>query len=469
MKKTAKLMSLFLALFMLLSLFALPVKAEGENKDKEEAKLPEPIKVDYEKDFQGKTLVVAGLDGGYGVEGWNKVIAKFEELTGAKVEATFEKNIAEVLRPQIQSGSGPDLIYMSVGGEGGLTETMIKEKMIMPIEDVLAYVLPGEDKMVCEKLIPGFTDTYITNPYDDGLTYLAPLFYSPCGLYYNKANFGEGKYELPADFDAFFALGDKAKEDGIALFTYPTAGYFDGFSFALLDEIGGPEFFNKLMNYDVDAWKSEDATKFFDLVAKLKDYLEPNTVSQANGELFTKNQQAVIDNKALFIPNGNWLPGEMKDAPKPEGFEWGFMALPAVEKDGDRYSYTFFEQCFIPKDAAEPELAKAFMAYLYSDEAVQLFLDNGGAVQPVLGAEQLIKDDQLKKDTFSIYADGAKAAMGGFAAAPPVEGVSMSEALFNAIDSVMTGDKTVEEWQNGVVDAAQKLHDAIQKEAETKE
>ncbi len=462
MKNCVKLTSVILALLLLFSVSVLPVKAEDE---KAEDKLPEPVQVDYENAFKGKKLYVAGLDGGYGTDGWKAVISKFEELTGAEVEAVFEKNIAEVVRPQIQSGSGPDVIYMSIGGEGALTDTMIKEKMIMPIEDVLARVVPGEDKMVCEKLIPGFTDTFYTNPYEDGLTYLAPINYSPCGLYYNKANFGEGKLALPETFDELFALKDKAGEKGAAVFTYPTAGYFDAFSFALLSEIGGPDFFNKLMNYDVEAWKSEEAGKYFELVGKLKDVLEPNTVSQANGELFTKNQQAVIDNKALFVPNGNWLPDEMKDAPKPDDFAWGFMPLPAYDKDGDRYSFTYFEQVFIPSEAAEPELAKAFIAFLYSDEAVNLFLEKSGAVMPVLGAEEHI-EDELKKETFSIYANGAKASMGTFAAAPPVEGVSMSDALFNAIDSVMTGDKSVEEWKDGVVDAVTKLREAIEKEAE---
>lgn len=478
MKMFKKWTSLLLTVLMLLALFALPVFAEETTTEaaatdaaSAEEKLPDPIEIDWENAFQGKTLYLAGLDGGNGFAKWEPVIKAFETLTGATVEATFEKNIAEVIRPQIQSGNGPDVIYMSVGGEGGLTETMIKEKMVADLEDVLAYKLPGEDKMVAEKLIPGFTDTFITNPYDDGKTYLAPLFYSPCGLFYNKANFGEGKLALPATWDEFFALKDQAPE-GASLFTYPTAGYFDAFFYALVNEVGGPELFNKMMNFDVEAWQSEEATKAFELIGKLKDVLEPNTVSQANGELFTKNQQAVIDNKALFLPNGTWLPGEMAEAPKTEGFDWGFMSLPAMEKDGDRYAYTYFEQCFIPADAAEADLARAFVAFLYSDEAVKLFAEAkdaegkpAPALQPVLDADQFIaEDDALNKMVYTIYDNGTKAAMGAFAAAPSVEGLDLTSGdgiLFATINSVMNGDKTVEEWQAAVVDGVQKIADAI--------
>ena len=45
--------------------------------------------------------------------------------------------------------------------------------------------VPGESKKVSEKIAGGFTDTSLTNPYGDGKTYLAPMFYSPCGLFYN--------------------------------------------------------------------------------------------------------------------------------------------------------------------------------------------------------------------------------------------------------------------------------------------
>lgn len=45
----------------------------------------------------------------------------------------------------------------------------------------------------------------------------------------------------------------------------------------------------------------------------------------------------VLDNKALFMPNGNWVIGEMEDAPKADGFEWGFTALPAVKEGGESF------------------------------------------------------------------------------------------------------------------------------------
>lgn len=443
MKRT---LSLALALVMLLGLVLTPsfsVAAE-------------------DKPFEGQTLRLAGLDGGYGTDGWKAVIKGFEKMTGATVEATFEKKIYDVIRPEIQAGNAPDIIYNSIGQETGLTETMIKEDMLLDLTDVLDMQVPGEEKTVKDKLIAGFTDTAMTNPYGDGKTYLAPLFYSPTGLFYNKALFGkDGKYELPATMEDFLALGESAKEDGIALFTYPTAGYMDSFIPSLLNEVGGPELYSKLMSYDVDAWK-EEATPMFETLGKILAYIHPSTVANANGDAFTQNQLYIMTNEALFMPNGTWVVDEMSDAKDQaaEGFEWGFMPLPAMEKDGDRYAFTFFEQAFVSKDTEVAELAKTFIAYLYSDEAAKAFIENKGGVQPILGAEEFLKDEDQKL-FYSIYEDGAKAAMGGFQSVESsVEGVSVTDALYQAVDSVANGELSVEDWQAGVVDAVQQIADA---------
>ena len=36
------------------------------------------------------------------------------------------------------------------------------------------------------------------------------------------------------------------------------------------------------------------------------------------------------------MPNGTWIVGEMAEAPRADGFEWGMTALPAVKAGGDQ-------------------------------------------------------------------------------------------------------------------------------------
>ena len=308
--------------------------------------------------YAGTTISVAAIETGYGSQMWQEVTDAFTEETGIQVELTTDKKLEDVIGPSMQGGEYPDVIHLATGREAALTEQFIKGNMITDITDVLSMKVPGEDKLVSEKIAGGFTDTSLTNPYGDGKTYLAPMFYSPCGLFYNAGLLEEKGWDVPTTWDEMWELGDKAKEEGIYLFTYPTTGYFDAFFYALMYAAGGSEFFDKATNYEEGIWETPEAQTCFDIVAKLAEYTNPITPAQANDQDFTQNQQLVLDNKAIFMPNGTWIVGEMADAPRADGFKWGMTALPAVKAGGDSYSYTWFEQAWIPSGAEHDDLIK---------------------------------------------------------------------------------------------------------------
>ena len=75
---------------------------------------------------------------------------------------------------------------------------------------------------------------------------MAPMFYSPTGLFYNASLLKEKGWEVPKTWDEMWALGDKAKAEGISLFTYPTTGYFDTFFYSLLLGWAGLSYLIKL-------------------------------------------------------------------------------------------------------------------------------------------------------------------------------------------------------------------------------
>jgi len=409
---------------------------------------------------EAQVLKVAAFEGGYGAEMWSEVAAAFEAShPGVTVELTVDKKLEDVISPSMKAGDYPDVVHLATGREAALTETLTKENALLPLTDVLEMTVPGEDVKVKDKIVPGFLDTLATNPYGDGVTYYAPMFYSPCGLFYNAGLFKEKGWDVPATWEEMWALGDLAAADGIALFTYPTTGYFDAFTYATLSSAGGSDFFNRCMTYEDGIWESEDAAKVFELIAKLGTYTEATTVANANNDNFTKNQQLILDNKAIFCPNGTWLPGEMADAPRADGFEWCFMAIPAVNAGGAGCSFCWFEQMWIPAAAENQDMAKEFVAYMYSDEAAQIFAKSA-AIQPITGVSDYLEGDN--KLFYSIYDNGATAVMGGFAATAPVEGVNMLDVLCGTVNSIVSGDKTVEEWQAAVEDASDKLRAAME-------
>ena len=406
-----------------------------------------------------KTIKVAAIETAYGAQMWKDVAAAFEAETGIKVELTIDKNLEDVIGPSMQGGTYPDVVHLATGREAGLTEQFIKGQLIADITDVLSMTVPGETKKVSEKIAGGFTETALTNPYGDGKTYLAPMFYSPCGLFYNADLLADKGWEVPTTWEEMWALGDKAKAEGIWLFTYPTTGYYDAFFYALMYTVGGPDFFNKATSYEEGIWDTAEGKEVLDIVAKLATYTNPITPAQANDQDFTQNQQLVLDNKAIFMPNGTWIVGEMAEAPRAEGFKWGMTALPAVTAGGDGYSFTWFEQAWIPAGAKNQDAAKQFVAFLYSDKACEIFAKYN-AIQPVLGIANKLEGDNVM--FYSIYDNGAKAAMGGFAAYKSVAGLgTIQEVFFDPINSLVEGTMTKDQWIDNIKAATDLMRENI--------
>lgn len=436
-----KVMSLTMAGAMALSLGVVPANtahAEGEEQ----------------------TLNVAVVETAYGAQMWHDVCDAFQAANpGVTVNLTIDKKLEDIITPAMKAGDYPDVIMRAVGSESALTETFIKDNNIVDLTDVLSMTVPGEEVTVGDKILPGFTDNSIVNPYGDGKTYLMPMFYGPCGLFYNAGLFAEKGWDVPETWDQMWELGDKAKEEGISLFTYPTTGYFDAFFYAMLHESMGTENFQKALRYEEGIWDLPEATTVFDTIAKLATYTEPTTPANANDNDFQKNQQLILDNKALFMPNGNWVISEMAEAPRADGFEWGFTALPALTEGGERASYTFFEQTWMPKGAVNQDLGKQFIAYLYSDEAAEIFASVGNAIQPIKGMSDKLSDDA--KIYYSIYDTGAVAVMDAFATTDPVEGITVRSTFFDPVNSLVTGDKTEEEWVEQIKSDSNELRAAL--------
>ncbi len=447
MKK--KILALTLALVLALTMLAGCGGTGGQESQAPESsapasQAPESSAPESQAPTADVTLKVAAIETAYGAEMWKEVCDAFTAETGIKVELTCDQNLEDVINPGIQAGEYPDVVHLATGREKALTEQFIKSNDLHELTNVLGMTIPGESGKVSDKIAAGFTDTSATNPYGDGKTYLAPMFYSPCGLFYNAGLFESKGWTVPTTWDEMWELGDKAKAEGISLFTYPTAGYFDTFFPGMFYVVGGPEFFEKATHYEEGVWDTAEGQAFFDILTKLATYTNPKTPAQANNQDFTKNQQMVMDNEALFMPNGTWIVTEMGNYPGADGFKWGMTALPAAKAGGDQYAYNWMEQAWIPAQAEHIAEAEQFVAFLYSDKACDIFAASG-AIQPVLGIADRLEGDNVI--FYSIFDNGAKAATGGFAAYASAPGLgTVQESFMDPFNNVVAGTLSAEQW-----------------------
>lgn len=404
--------------------------------------------------FENKELNIAIFEGGYGPGYWNEVVALFEAAyPGVKVNMQISPVIGDIIRPQIVAGNVPDFLSMNDNDQSGVVASLIKENGLLDITDLFDQPAYGSDKPLRDILIDGILNTTKCSPYGDGKVYLAPFNTSPMGMVYNKTLFAENGWTPPVTWDDFFALGDKAKEKGIALFTYQGIypGYLESTIYPAIASHVGTDGLKKIMHFEEGSLNNPQVLAVLANLQKISTggYLMEGTVALNH----TQSQTDMMNNKALFIPNGLWMEGEMKDAPRAEGFVFGMTPAPVMNAGDQRYIMDSVEQFSIPTDAKNPELAKEFLRFLYTDDSVRLFGKNANGVMAVRGAIELVKEyvSEGTYGMFSVYTDsGAAPLVTGWDALPQGSKVAINNDFFAPITDVMNGSMTVQAWAEEV-------------------
>lgn len=415
-----------------------------------------------EQEGEKKELNIAIFEGGYGKDYWEEVVKKFEgDNPDVKVNMEINPKIGDIIRPKITSGNPPDFIYLGSNNESGIAQALIKDKALEDLSDLFESDDPDGGGKLKDKILPGFLDNNLTSPYGDGKVYLAPLYYGVTGLWYNSEYFKEKGYEAPETWEEFFALGDKAKADGKALYTYQglNPGYNEAVMISSLASVGGQKLVDNVLSYEEGTWKTEEAQKVlgvFNDIAQ-KGYLLDGTVAMNH----TQAQTEFLQGKALFIPNGNWFEGEMKDAIPESGFKFGFMPAPAFNKGDQRYAMSMIEEMYIPKAAKNKDLAKEFLKYQYKNENVKLNAEKSGGVVPIKGGIELAKPylPESNYNCFMVFENGIKPVFQDFKPTPNVE-VKVYDEIYNPIGSLMNKEITVDQWTERIESATAKVREA---------
>ncbi|MDZ4992280.1 carbohydrate ABC transporter substrate-binding protein [Clostridium perfringens] len=395
-----------------------------------------------------KVLEIAVFEGGFGKDYWEACIDAFE-AANPDVEVKMEANpkIGDIIRPKLSSENTPDFIYLSSNDPSGIANALVKDKALVDLTDVFDREDPDNPgQKLKDKILPGFLDTPLTTPYGDGKVFLAPLYYNVTGMWYNKALLKEKGWEVPKTWDEFFALGEKAKAEGIALYTYQgqAPGYNEAIVFPMLASAAGEEAVEKIFNYEEGAWKDANVKKALDVFQKMAD--EDMVLNGTVGMSHTQAQVEFLNGKALFLPCGSWLEGEMKDA-IPEGFEFGFMAPPSFKEGDTPYVTTTIEQMYIPAKSDQIDLAKDFLAFQYTDAMVQKNAEIAKAVVPVKGAVEKAKGslDASGYESYKVVEEGAKPIPLSFK--PTNSKIDFrQDSVFAPIGSIINKELTVDEW-----------------------
>ena len=413
-------------------------------------------------DAPAEELNIAIFEGGYGPAFWHWAVERFEaDNPGVKVNMQISPTIGDMIRPQIVAGNVPDFLNLNDNDQTGVVLALIKDNGLLEITDVFAGPQYDSDAPLREKIIPGFLESAKCAPYGDGKIYLAPGNASPMGLVYNKTLFADNGWSVPVTWADFFALGDLAKAQGISLLTYQGIypGYMESVLFPAIASRIGLEDFAKITSYQPGIWIDPRVIEVLEQFENIctGGYLMPGTVALNH----TQSQTDQMQNKALFIPNGTWMEGEMADVPAADGYAFGLTPPPVMHNGDTRYIMSGVEQFSIPAGAKNPELAKLFLRFLYTDEAIAKYAElNDGAIIATNNALELCKPFVTEGvyGMFGAYNEpDAASLIVGFLALPENSKIIYGDEIFQPLADVMTGNMTALQWAESIDQACQDI------------
>jgi raffinose/stachyose/melibiose transport system substrate-binding protein len=325
-----------IGMVLLIAALALPVFAAGGRTTGTQA---------------GKTVLIMGSWRADDVAQVNQLLKEYQKIK-PNVEIQFRPtnppDYNATLRLQLDSGTGPDLMYARSYAPG---QELFNAGYFADCSDI-----PGvKQNFTAANIAPWLMP--------DGKAFAVPFAAVSHAVYYNKTIFQKEGLAVPQTWEDFIALCKTLQGKGYTPLANGVADEWDilevFFLGMLPNFVGGA---SDRVQYENGTKKLNDAafTAAFQAMADAAPYLPRGyaSVTYNDSQVLFNNQQA-----AMFM-DGSWTAGVYANAP----FEWGIFAMPAPR--GGTTRITFHPDMAITYNKATkyPQECREFLAWLASRE-----------------------------------------------------------------------------------------------------
>jgi len=397
------------------------------------------------------TLSIAIVEDGLARSFWEAVAALFEEETGIAVTLQIGPDVGSIVRSQIDIGNVPDFISSNNSDSSGLISSLVEDRGLLNLTSVFDGPQYDSSQSLRSKLIPGFLASSSSAPYygDSGI-YLAPGSSSPSGLIYNMTLFARLSWNVPVTWDDYFALGERANAEGIALQTYQGIYpvYLSNILFPALASALGDDY-AKIENLTSGIWTDPRTIAVLEQFERI--YAGGFLLRGTSGMSSADSQAAHLMDQAAFIPGGVKVVAEMAAAERTAGFRYGLIPPPQMDSGDTRFIAASVEQMAIPSAAQNAENAKQFLRFLYTDRVIMLYaqLISGTAIMPAVNALDVAQSFILE-DTYEMfdafYQPGVVPIAISLKSPPAGSAINVNDAWQYGMSEVMTGRMTAGQW-----------------------
>jgi alpha-glucoside transport system substrate-binding protein len=386
---------------------------------------------DDEESGGGGTTEEAG--GGEAVSGNISVLAVWTGAEGEAFQAVIDgftaenpdvnvaykaaKEPATVLSTAVEGGNPPDIAALP---QPGFMTDFAQRGALKPLDF-------AEDAIK-----EGYSDSWLDLGTVDGTLY--GLFFKGANkstVWYNVAAFEDAGVEPPEDWDAFLAAGDTLKASGVAPYSIGAA---DGWTLTDLFEniylrVAGPEKYDQLTKHEI-RWTDTSVKDALTEMGKVlqSDNIAGGTSSALQTDFPTSVTQVFSDPpKAAQVLEGDFVGGVISaetQAKPQEGFD--VYAFPQINDSGPVVVGAGDVMVMFKDNPA----ARAFMEYLATPEAAEIWAEKGGFSSPNKNVDESVYPDDLTRKTAT---DLANAEVFRFDMSDLMPGAFGSDALFTLL------------------------------------
>ena len=334
-------------------------------------------------DLGGTTVNVAASWSGTEQENFQKVLAGFEEATGATVQYTsFGDKAADYLGTQIAGGSAPDVALIA---QPGLLKQFVADGSIKPLsDDTLATVKEN------------YAQTWVDLSSVDGKDYGVWLKASnKSTIWYNTSLYDAAGVTPPQTWDDFVAALQTLSDSGVAGISvgadvgWPLTDWFEN---AYL-RIAGAEKYDQLTNHEIP-WTDDSVKQTLEALAQV--WGNPALVEEGGAQrAFVDTVTEVFGDspKVATVYEGDFLAANIAETGAAVGtdalyYPWPSMngSAPAVMGSGD-----------VAIAFNDGEAAQALLKYLATPEAANTWIALGGFTSPNQNSDLSLYPDDVSR------------------------------------------------------------------------
>lgn len=208
---------------------------------------------------------------------------------------------------------------------------------------------------------------------DDGKQYFVPFYNYPWVVIYRKSLFSDMGYTIPTTIQEFTALGDRMKADGLVPMAFgdsdgwPAMGTFDIINM----RVNGYDYHVGLMA-GTEKWSDARTKAVFEEWRKLIPYLQEGAL----GRTWQDAAQSLLNKDAGMYFLGTFAGEQATDPAVHDDLDFFPFPVYGTQYDSELGIDAPIDGFMLSKAPANIDAAKAFLSFLASGAAIDIFLES---------------------------------------------------------------------------------------------